>query len=88
MQQAGQVHPVTGEGIAHALWSAELVAETVKRGKSELFERRLREQFGSGLAAASAMMYASGSDHQAYEVMFQLGLALSLSVPGNDHRAH
>ena len=31
---AGHVHPITGEGIAYALWSAELLAEGLRAGRS------------------------------------------------------
>ena len=36
---AGHVHPITGEGIAYALWSAEMLAEAFGQGNPQHYER-------------------------------------------------
>jgi flavin-dependent dehydrogenase len=78
---AGHVHPLTGEGIAYALWSAELLAEAFRRGDPQLFEGLWREQYGRGLAAASGMLRGVDLDIGAYEIAFQVAMAMSLSDP-------
>ena len=78
---AGHVHPITGEGIAYTLWSAELLAEALGRGDPQVYEGRWREEYGQGLMAASTMSCGVGSDNGGYEVVFQLAMAMALSAP-------
>ncbi len=75
---AGHVHPITGEGIAYALWSAELLAEAFARGGPQAYDSLWHEAYGHGLMAASAMLSGAGSDKGAYEFVFQLAMAMAL----------
>jgi flavin-dependent dehydrogenase len=79
---AGHVNPLTGEGIAYALWSAKLLAESFKQGKPEIYEDLWRQQYGNGLIATSAMLSAAGSGDGVYEILFQLAMAMALQSPG------
>lgn len=78
---AGHVHPLTGEGIAHALWSAELLAKAFGQGDPQVYEGLWREQYGRGLMAASGMLSAVDLDVSAYEIVFQVAMAMALAVP-------
>jgi len=78
---AGHVQPVTGEGIAYALWSAELLAEAFARGKPQAYESMWRDDYGAGLGAASTM--STGTGGGCYEVVFQLAMAMALANPGS-----
>jgi flavin-dependent dehydrogenase len=53
---AGHVHPITGEGIAYALWSAELLAKALRRGDPQIYEDLWREKYGTELMAASGAL--------------------------------
>jgi len=50
---AGHVHPITGEGIAYALWSAELLAQAFAEGDPQAYEELWRVGYGQELANAS-----------------------------------
>jgi flavin-dependent dehydrogenase len=53
---AALADPVTGEGIHHALRSAELLAETLRTdGSPQRYPRRVLEEFGHELLQASAI---------------------------------
>jgi flavin-dependent dehydrogenase len=75
---AAHVHPITGEGIAYALWSAELLAEAFRQGNPQDYESRWRQEYGSAMMAASAMLSAAGSGDGGYELIFQLAMAMAL----------
>jgi flavin-dependent dehydrogenase len=79
---AGLVHPITGEGIAYALWSAELLAEAFRQGDPGSYQSLWREAYGAGLAAASIMLSSTGSDEGAYEIVFQLAMMIAFSGLG------
>jgi flavin-dependent dehydrogenase len=72
---AGHVHPLTGEGIVYALWSAELLAEGLGNGDPQLYESRWRQEYGSLLMASSAMLSSAASGNGRYELIFQLAMA-------------
>ena len=78
---AGHVQPITGEGIAYALWSAELLATAFKQGEPLAYESLWRQEYGRGLMAASAMISRAGLGNGAYEVVFQLAMGIALSAP-------
>jgi flavin-dependent dehydrogenase len=78
---AGHVHPVTGEGSAYALWSAKLLAEAFGQGGPQTFEGLWREQYGRGFMAASTMLRTVDLDIGAYEIVFQVAMAMALPVP-------
>ena len=72
---AGHVHPVTGEGTAYALWSAELLAQAFANGDPMAYEELWRTRYGQELAKASEVLRNSTvSNVGAYEVLFHLGL--------------
>jgi len=74
---AGHVHPLNGEGIAYALWSAELLAEALEHGEPQLYESRWRQEYGSAMMAASAVLSSAGSGDGRYELIFQLAMAMA-----------
>lgn len=76
---AGHVHPITGEGIGYALWSAELLAEAFKRGDPRVYQNLWQERCRPSLLAASAMLAAAASNGLSYEVLFHLAMAIALS---------
>lgn len=78
---AGHVHPITGEGIGYALWSAELLAEAFKRGDPRVYQNLWQERCRPSLLAASAMLAAAASNGLSYEVLFHLAMAIALSGP-------
>lgn len=78
---AGHVHPLTGEGIAYALWSAELLAQAIKRETPQDYEDLWRQAYGEVLATATAMWSSTSWAVGAYEAMFQLAMAIALSAP-------
>lgn len=78
---AGHVHPLTGEGIAYSLWSAELLAEAFRKGNPQAYEGLWPERYGHGLRAASAMLSDSGVGTAGYEMLFQIVMAMVLSAP-------
>jgi flavin-dependent dehydrogenase len=76
---AGHVHPITGEGIAYALWSVELLAEALGQGGPQVYEGLWRERYGHGFLAASGMLRPVDQDIGAYEIVFQVTMAMALS---------
>jgi flavin-dependent dehydrogenase len=78
---AGHVHPITGEGIAYALWSAELLAEAFGEGNPQLYESLWRERYGQSLIAATGMLQLVDQDNGAYEIVFQVAMAMAVSGP-------
>jgi len=50
---AGWVDPITGEGLYYALRSGELLAESLVSGQSELYPRRVRDDFSADLEVAA-----------------------------------
>jgi len=79
---AGHVHPLTGEGIAYALWSAELLAEALKQGDPQVYETLWREQYGQGFVTTSEMLNRARGTEGTYEVMFHLATTLALRATG------
>ena len=72
---AGHVHPLTGEGIAYALWSAELLAQAFADGDPLGYEALWRAAYGHELAATSEVLRQSiAAKVGAYEILFHLGL--------------
>ena len=78
---AGHVHPLTGEGISYALWSAELLAEAFKQGDPQKYDVQWRERYGQGLCAVSTMLSRADSAGGVYELLFQLTMSMTLSEP-------
>jgi hypothetical protein len=78
---AGLVQPVTGEGIAYALWSAGLLAEAFGQEDPQVCEGLWRERCGRGFMAASGMLRPVDLDKGTYEIIFQVAMAMALSVP-------
>jgi flavin-dependent dehydrogenase len=74
---AGHVHPITGEGMAYALWSAELLAKAIGQGDPQVYEGLWREQYGRGLMAASGMLQPEDQDIGAFEIVFQGAMAMA-----------
>ena len=79
---AGHVHPITGEGIACALWPSELLADAVRQGEPKVYECLWREQYGRGFMAAGGMLRPVDLDIGAYEIVFQVAMVMALPVPG------
>jgi flavin-dependent dehydrogenase len=75
------VHPITGEGIAYALWSAELLAEAFGQGDPQVYKGLWRERHGRGFLAASYMLRPVDLDISAYEIIFQVAMTMALPVP-------
>jgi hypothetical protein len=78
---ARHVHPVTSEGITHALWSVDLLAEAFGQGDSQVYQGLWWERYGRGLLAASGMLRRVELNVGAYEITFQVAIAMALSVP-------
>ena len=78
---AAHVHPITGEGIAYALWSAELLAEAFRQGDPQIYDNLWREQYGPGFLAASNLLSPVNQDIGAYEIIFQMAMAAALKIP-------
>jgi flavin-dependent dehydrogenase len=58
---AGHVHPLTGEGVLYALWSAELASQAVYAGDTRLYDSLWREEYGNELVkavVAQKMLYS------------------------------
>ena len=72
---------MTGEGIAYALWSAELLAQAFQQGAPQAYEALWRERLGRGLLAASGLLRRVERNIGAYEVAFQVAMATALSAP-------
>jgi len=79
---AGHVHPITGEGIAYALWSAELLAEAFSQGEPGCYESLWRKRYGGGLVAAGGLLSGMDKEHGAYEVVFQMTMAAAAQGTG------
>jgi flavin-dependent dehydrogenase len=78
---AGHVHPITGEGISYALWSAKLFAETLKEGKPHAYEERWRAEYGDGFIKVSEILHRSKSlAHNSYEILMQSMLVGEVAV--------
>jgi len=78
---AGHVQPITGEGIAYALWSAELLAEAIARGKPQVYEDLWRNAYGRQFAAASSLLARTNSVRGVYETVFHLAMATARGLP-------
>jgi flavin-dependent dehydrogenase len=72
------VHPLTGEGIAYALWSAELLAEAFMQGDPQAFVGLWEGHYGRGFMAASSMLGPVDQHIGAYEIIFQVAMAMTL----------
>lgn len=79
---AGHVHPITGEGIAYALWSAELLAEAFSLGDPERYESLWRKKYGGGLVAAGTLLSSVDKERGAYEVVLQMTMVATAQSPG------
>jgi flavin-dependent dehydrogenase len=75
---AGHVHPLTGEGIAYALWSAELLANALQDGNAQGYDELWRETYGTSFAAASTALSNAHSFAGGYELAFHLSMALAI----------
>lgn len=78
---AGHVHPLTGEGIAYALLSADSLAEALGGEDPMIYDNLWREHYGRALIASGEMLCQTGGEQGAYEVLFQL--ALAMAIPGS-----
>ncbi len=76
---AGHVHPLTGEGISYALWSAESLAEAIKQGAPQNYESLWRQEFGRALTVSAARVSRLMRAGRSYETVFQLAMGMSLS---------
>ena len=65
------------EGIAYALWSAELLAQAFQQEDPQVYEGLWRERYGRGLLAASGMLRRVERNVGAHEIAFQVAMALS-----------
>jgi flavin-dependent dehydrogenase len=78
---AGHVHPITGEGIAYALWSAELLAEAFQEGEPLAYEKLWRARYGHELMRASEILHRSvNSSKRNYEILLHVTLAGGLPI--------
>ena len=75
---AAHVNPMTGEGIAYALWSAELLAQAFQQEDPQVYESLWRSEYGRGLLAASGMLRRVQRNVGAYELAFQVAMAMAL----------
>lgn len=76
---AGQVHPVTGEGIiSYTLWSAELLAEAFRQGDPLAYKGLWEGHYGRGFMAASSMLGPADQHTGAYGIIFQVAMAMTL----------
>lgn len=82
---AGHVHPLTGEGIAYALWSAELLDASLGHRGPLAYEGLWQERYGNRLRAASTMLSSSGGRPEGYEIAFQIVMAVASSIPSLSH---
>jgi flavin-dependent dehydrogenase len=76
---AGHVHPLTGEGIAYALWSAELLAEAFVQGDPQVYEELWGKAYGDMMITTGRMLSNAHGRGGEYEIVFQLAMAASLS---------
>jgi hypothetical protein len=75
------VHPLTGEGIAYGLWSAELLAEGMHQGDPQSYEELWRRAYGASFAPASAGLSSAQAHASGYELTFQLFIGMALRIP-------
>jgi flavin-dependent dehydrogenase len=76
---AGHVQPITGEGIAYALWSAELLAQAFAEGDPLAYEELWRARYGGDLASASQVLqHGIAVGVGGYEVLFHTELIASV----------
>lgn len=75
---AGHVHPITGEGISYALWSAELLAQALEQGEPQAYETLWLEAYGHGFVAANEAMEKVAATRGAYEVVLQVAMIAAL----------
>jgi flavin-dependent dehydrogenase len=83
---ASHVHPLTGEGISYALWSAELLAEAFGQGEPQVYESLWRERYGDRLVAVAEMISRTHGDKRAFEIVFQLTLVMALGGTSKVHQ--
>jgi flavin-dependent dehydrogenase len=76
---AGQVHPITGEGIGYALWSAAVLAQAFEQGELQAYDRLWQEAYGRSLVAASEAVQRAGAIPGAYEILLQWAMMTALS---------
>ncbi|MBN1815128.1 MAG: NAD(P)/FAD-dependent oxidoreductase [Anaerolineae bacterium] len=77
---AGHVHPLTGEGIAYAIWSADLLAGALAGGDPMAYDNLWQEHYGRTLMASGEMLCRAGAAQGAYEVLFHLMTATAFST--------
>jgi len=81
---AGHVQPITGEGIAYALWSAELLAQAFAEGDPLAYERLWRVRYGQDLVSVSQMLQlAMALNVGAYELLFHTTLMAAVQEVGS-----
>lgn len=73
-----QVHRVTCKGIAYVLREAELLAEGLGQGDAQAYEGLWREEYERTFIVASNSLRPLDLDVGAYEVLFQLVVALAI----------
>jgi geranylgeranyl reductase family protein len=76
---AGHVHPITGEGIAYALWSAELLSQALLSGDPLSYDCLWQEAYSGPFISASEMMQRAGAVKGAYEILLPLSLMTAFS---------
>lgn len=80
---AGHVQPITGEGIAYALWSAELLAQALAEGDPFAYEELWRAAYGQELVSASqTLQFGMAMSVGAYEMLFHAGLMAAVQGVG------
>jgi flavin-dependent dehydrogenase len=79
---AGLVQPITGEGIAYALCSADLLAEAFQQSDLGSYQSLRQKEYGAGPPAASAILSSVGSAKGTYEMVFQLAMMMVFSGLG------
>jgi flavin-dependent dehydrogenase len=78
---AGHVHPIVGEGIPYALWSAKLLAEAIKEKHPLAYEQLWRTRYGHGFIRTSEILHRSVNSYKMnYEVLLHFALAGNLAV--------
>jgi hypothetical protein len=60
----------------------DLLAQALSEGDPEIYEDLWRQQFGNRLMATGVALSAAGSDGRAYEILFQVAMAMALQSPG------
>jgi flavin-dependent dehydrogenase len=78
---ARRVHPITGEGIPYALWSAKLLAEAFKEKHPLAYEELWRTRYGRWLMSASELSHRSVNLRKRnYEVLLDMTLTGGLTI--------